>query len=144
MERLTENAFGVVNLKCANSRYSFKCGDCEKLDDAVVRLAAYEDIGLMPEYVVDLMGNHAMAICELAMVPKWIPLTEKLPEQGQEVIVYDGGVQKPKVFAYQFWNKEYDSWAHVTHWMPLPQAPSENRPVFEDDTHEHSGLVTED
>lgn len=77
-------------------------------------------------------------------VHQWIPVTEKLPEQGQEVIVYDGGVQKPKVFAYQFWNEEYDSWARVTHWMPLPQAPSENRPVFEDDTHEHSGLVTED
>lgn len=58
-------------------------------------------------------------------VQQWIPVTERLPKPGQEIIVYDGGVQKPKVFAYQFWNKEYDSWARITHWMPLPQAPGE-------------------
>lgn len=56
-------------------------------------------------------------------VQQWIPVTERLPKPGQEIIVYDGGVQKPKVFAYQFWNKEYGSWAKITHWMPLPQAP---------------------
>ena len=56
---------------------------------------------------------------------KWIPVTERLPEQGQEVIVYSGGVLKPHVYAYLFWNKNYDSWARVTHWMPLPEAPKE-------------------
>lgn len=66
MERLTEKSFGVINLKCSNSGCSFKCGDCEKLDDAVVRLAAYEDTGLSPDDVVDLMGNHGMALSELA------------------------------------------------------------------------------
>ena len=55
--------------------------------------------------------------------PKWIPVSERLPEQGQEVIVYSGGVLKPTVFAYQFWNKHYDSWARITHWMPLPEPP---------------------
>ena len=56
-------------------------------------------------------------------IQRWIPVTERLPEQGQEVIVYSGGVLKPTVFAYQFWNKNYDSWARITHWMPLPQPP---------------------
>ena len=56
---------------------------------------------------------------------KWIPVTERLPEQGQEVIVYDGGVLKPKVFCYLFWNPNYDIWARVTHWMPLPEPPKE-------------------
>ena len=56
---------------------------------------------------------------------RWIPVTERLPEQGQEVIVYDGGVLKPKVFCYLFWDKHFDSWARVTHWMPLPEAPKE-------------------
>lgn len=71
------------------------------------------------EAVADYLLDNGVTI------QRWIPVTERLPEQGQEVIVYDGGVLKPKVFAYQFWNKEYDSWARVTHWMPLPQAPGE-------------------
>lgn len=56
-------------------------------------------------------------------VQEWISVKDKLPEQGQEVIVYSGGVLKPTVFAYQFWNKNYDSWARITHWMPMPKPP---------------------
>lgn len=56
-------------------------------------------------------------------VPSWIPVTERLPEQGQEVIVYSGGVLKPQVYCYLFWNPNYDSWARVTHWMSLPEPP---------------------
>lgn len=69
------------------------------------------------EAVADYLLDNGVTIRQ------WIPVTERLPERGQEVIVYDGGVLEPKVFAYQFWNKEYDSWARITHWMPLPQAP---------------------
>lgn len=57
--------------------------------------------------------------------PKWISVKERLPERGQEVIVCDGGVQKPIVFAYHFWNQSYASWANITHWMPMPEAPKE-------------------
>lgn len=56
---------------------------------------------------------------------KWIPVTERLPEQGQEVILYTGNILKPTVLAYQFWNPKYDTWTHVTHWMPLPEPPKE-------------------
>ena len=56
---------------------------------------------------------------------KWIPVTERLPEQGQEVVVYDGGVIKPKVFCYLFWDKNFTSWTRITHWMPLPEPPKE-------------------
>ena len=56
-------------------------------------------------------------------VQEWISVKDRLPEQGQEIIVYSGGVLKPTVFAYQFWNKHYDSWARITHWMPLPEPP---------------------
>jgi hypothetical protein len=55
----------------------------------------------------------------------WIPVTERVPEQGQEVIVFSGGVLKPRVFAYHFWCKDYTSFAHITHWMPLPEPPKE-------------------
>ena len=57
--------------------------------------------------------------------PKWIPVTERLPEYGQEVLVYTGNILKPIVMGYTFWKKDYDTWLHVTHWMPLPEAPKE-------------------
>ena len=54
----------------------------------------------------------------------WIPVSLGfLPEQGQEVIVCDGGVLKPSVFSYRFWDKNYDSFKHITHWMPMPKLP---------------------
>ena len=58
-------------------------------------------------------------------VPAWVPVTERLPEHGQEVIVYTGNILKPIVMAYTFWNPKYDTWAHVTHWMPMPEGPME-------------------
>ena len=54
---------------------------------------------------------------------KWIPVTERLPEREQEVIVYAGNVLKPSVYCYHFWEADMDSWARVTHWMHLPEPP---------------------
>ena len=54
---------------------------------------------------------------------KWIPVTERLPEQGQNVIVFSGGYLKPTVFAYSFWSKSFASWQGITHWMPMPEMP---------------------
>ena len=68
-------------------------------------------------------GKARKLIEDAPAVSEWIPVSERLPEQGQEVIVYSGGVLKPTVFASQFWNKHYDSWARITHWMPLPEPP---------------------
>lgn len=58
-------------------------------------------------------------------IQRWIPVEERLPEMGQEVICFSGGVLKPGVYCYLFWSKDYDNWARVTHWMPLPPPPKE-------------------
>lgn len=69
------------------------------------------------EFTADFMMANGVTVQE------WISVKDRLPEQGQAVIVYSGGVLKPTVFAYQFWNKNHESWARITHWMPLPDAP---------------------
>lgn len=56
---------------------------------------------------------------------KWIPVSERMPERGQEVIVASHRTIKPVVFTTYFWNKEHDNWVGITHWMPLPEAPKE-------------------
>ena len=53
----------------------------------------------------------------------WIPVTERLPSYGQEVIVYAGNYLKGCVTAMRFWDEKYITWLRVTHWMPLPEPP---------------------
>lgn len=72
-----------------------------------------------------MLNQAAKRLKELDQEQKWIPVTERLPEQGQEVIAYSGNILSPSVFAYKFWRKDYDTWVHVTHWMPLPEPPKE-------------------
>lgn len=101
----------------------------------------YEDTGLSPEDVTDLMGSHAMAIGELAKTLKWIPVTERLPdkelweyqkkynEDNMEVLVMIKGAKEPTTLHYgdegDFDDDEGNSWL-VTHWMPLPEPPHED------------------
>ncbi|HBZ1409446.1 TPA: DUF551 domain-containing protein [Klebsiella pneumoniae] len=71
---------------------------------------------------------------EPATVPgKWIPVSERLPEAGGDMIVFtDGivmsGVSYAKKKGFYIQALEYDDDEpvdSVTHWMPLPAAPQE-------------------
>ena len=76
----------------------------------------------------------AMAISALEKT-KWIPVTERLPEEGDYVLCvlkgfnYGGKIQVCKfVPADKFKDKPYfehfrNGFPSVTHWMPLPTAP---------------------
>ena len=91
------------------------------------RLAAYEDTGLAPEEV------HQM---------RWIPVEERLPEEGKRCLLYTpcDGILCVGYYAGK------DEWQHrhkwrlvtamrstqtltkkVTHWMPLPAVPKEGK-----------------
>lgn len=72
-----------------------------------------------------IMRQAAARLRELDQAQEWIPVTERFPAQGQEVIVYAGNILSPVVMAYKFWDKDFDTWLHVTHWMPLPEPPKE-------------------
>lgn len=126
MERLTfesDGYFAVRGKNCYEDQNEDYCGP------AIERLAAYEGTGLAPADVADLMGNHAMAICKLAMVPKWIPVTERLPRNYQTVIIYDGDVDVA-LYCYdrfeEIGGQVPDRIDGVTHWQPLPDAPGKD------------------
>ena len=77
----------------------------------------------------ELMKQAADAIEELNK-PKWIPVTERLPEAGERVLCYC------RANIYEVMKMRTDGdWVYdtnhiymrsfVTHWMPLPQPPKE-------------------
>ena len=71
----------------------------------------------------------------ISLVPVWIPVSEQLPEDGQNVIAYftGGGEVGEATFNKRdvwFYN-EHGAWA-ATHWMPLPEPPeADATPVVE-------------
>lgn len=79
------------------------------------------------------MNKAADAIEELSK-PRWIPVTERLPENLTSVIVHrkDGGIFMWEYFdtssTDECWiddSMNVYSFYDVTHWMPLPEPPKE-------------------
>ena len=68
-----------------------------------------------------------------SQIPRWIPVSEKLPEDNQEVLfgvfdpvtqIYNGYVRNGKVLSDIFEeSKEICPWLY---WMPLPKGPEES------------------
>ena len=73
-------------------------------------------------------GDDAIAAaCEL--VPRWIPVSERLPEIGAWCWVYTGSGPFPAIYDARSTNgwTNGDTWEDfdhaVTHWMKLPEPP---------------------
>ncbi|MDY1887955.1 DUF551 domain-containing protein [Klebsiella pneumoniae] len=64
---------------------------------------------------------------EPAAVPgKWIPVSERLPDEGDHVLVSDGVGMEVSWIRGREWKKLRHIYSEdVTHWMPLPAAPQE-------------------
>ena len=58
---------------------------------------------------------------------KWIPVTERLPEPFDAVLIFDG-TDNVVTSAYMTRHKEWVGIRmrnNVTHWMPIPEPPKE-------------------
>ena len=93
----------------------------------------------LPPSACALMNDAADAIEELSN-PKWIPVTEKLPEIDKNnscskdvLVMLDGGTCCVAVYLVDTHGRKFfecnrilptgASFGRVTHWMPLPSAP---------------------
>lgn len=124
MERLTKKVDGVWTALCKYGSSPYPVVTQEIID----RLAAYEDTGFTPEEVQQM---------------RWIPVEERLPEENVTVLAFNADPHAEKyvlaryrtvVYLGCYWcqfDQEYDSWCascwKVTHWMPLPQPPKEEK-----------------
>lgn len=64
-------------------------------------------------------------------IQKWIPITERLPEDGTDILAYMSDEFESRIFPA---NYDHGIWfdcifnvsqSIVTHWMPLPEPPKE-------------------
>ena len=78
---------------------------------------------------VSFNENQAKYIESLGVLPKWIPVTERLPEEMKTVLAWTpmGEFLETAMWTGIRWEKtwDFDTIYTVTHWMPLPEPPKE-------------------
>ena len=101
----------------------------EKLIEILRKPIFHHEFVDQAEAVADYLLDSGVTVQE------WIPVTERLPEEGEYVLCvlkgfsYGGKIQVCKfVPADKFKEKPYfehfrNGFPTVTHWMPLPQPP---------------------
>lgn len=71
----------------------------------------------------------------LKIVPKWIPTSERLPEESRHYLIYviGGEFKQWSMVTMAYYHKRFyydnmeDNFDQVTHWMPLPEPPKADK-----------------
>ena len=137
------------NFTCARCEYEPVChGDgCAIIQKAADRIANQSThIAALQQKIEKLRGQNKQLRQAAALVAKesaellerrWIPVTERLPEDRSDVLVV--AYWRERWGAYMGWcAPERAAWSvhvgigdrsdiAVTHWMPLPEPPEEER-----------------
>lgn len=91
-----------------------------KKDELVERLTAYEDTDLTPQEIYSLKAGTILK----ALRTEWIPVEERLPEDGTYLCTLDGelcGLDEPFTGMCGIENGKWDEEGCVIAWMPLPE-----------------------
>lgn len=84
----------------------------------------------LKQNAADLIEEQAAKIKELEeKVPRWIPVTEKIPPDQEEVLVLTRSKNGVRNVDKGYWAIDHfihRGRAEVTHWRPLPEAPKED------------------
>jgi len=78
-------------------------------------------VGFVEDDEVEILRAR---VAELEAAQRWIPVTERLPEEGQLVVVFTP-INVGDNFRYEtlVWRSRYAKYVNNHLWMPLPQPP---------------------
>lgn len=97
---------------------------CHNAADAIEELAKVLERSKNYEKFWNEEAEEALRRFQVAVAnkPRWIPVTERLPESGKVVIGYNGKRRFVSIVRVS-----RDSINLITHWMPLPQLPCQRK-----------------
>ena len=89
---------------------------------------------------IEALEEKAMALSETlyAYEHPWIPVTERLPQDGQDVLAYLANEYETRIIPANYdhgvwydciFNRQADQ---ITHWMPPPEPPNEGSQMVTD------------
>lgn len=158
------NDIDKMPVKCLDCPYwelatfPWCCGDCKdimnpKNGEYIKRIDAKRALTALPadldaetvQRCIEAMNNPKAADVEPRQ--KWIPVTERLPEVGEDVLIYAVGKSDdfssvivitdriifrlfPSGEGVETWNSPWQYFMtnyEITHWMPLPEPPKEEK-----------------
>lgn len=122
-EKLLKRMEGYCKANCGCKPYEDAlCPSCG-LGDAIYMV---EEQRIVNSRNMRGRKDATVALSKMEKTTRWIPVTERLPEDGQWVLVWESGR-----FAYVDkmhngkWMIADSNYAEIYYWMPLPEPPKE-------------------
>jgi len=110
----------------------------KELQDKLVKFFSIESLTLNESTIVHLVAmiSQHSYYADKPKVDQWISVEDRLPEKpehaGQVItlLITDGNVVTTTRFTY---TGVWESYGHLTHWQPLPEAPKINKEGTQND-----------
>lgn len=114
----------VKRLDAYSAEHEYHGGITAEAADAIEELSReYESIAASL--------NESVELVRKLQQPRWIPVTERLPEDGQAILAVQSWDGKARIVPANYdrglwYDCIFDCPAeHITHWMPVPEPPED-------------------